>query len=262
MRQRIINISKALLPFGLRITLRKINWWRYYVQQSLFGASRAPVYCPIARRTFRRFIHLRGDLISPSNGARSRQRLIWTYLLNELRILDVPRTVLHIAPEFCFREILRSTPGLTYVAGDKMVQGYGRQSDLVELDITQLAFGTDRFDLILCNHVLEHVPDDATAMGELFRVLKPGGVAVVTVPIDDRREKTFEDPSIVSPTERKRHFGQWDHVRWYAPDIADRFATAGFRVEMNKYGQRFPAEEYARLGLCDDTLIIARKPAR
>lgn len=260
MRQQVINLSKVILPHAVRVWLRRLNWKRYYFFQSIGRQDGPSVHCPIVDRDFKRFIRLRGDLISPTNGAKSRQRLVWLYLKNELNLLQRKADVLHVAPELCFMDVLRVTPGLSYTAGDKMVEGYGPQSGIVELDITAMSFPEASFDVIICNHVLEHVPDDASAIRELFRVLRPSGVAVVTVPIKDDLKHTHEDPTIISPADRRREFGQWDHVRWYGVDIRDRFMAAGFSVQMNKFGRTFPTDEYARLGLCDDTIVVATKP--
>lgn len=98
-------------------------------------------------------------------------------------------------------------------------------------DLCRLPFRDATFDVIVCFHVLEHVPDDHAAMQELARVTRPDGETVVVVPWDPGRSDTFEDPTVTSPEERERLFGQSDHVRIYGPDVTDRLVAAGFTVD-------------------------------
>ena len=213
-RQIIVNISKKILPFGLRIFFRKLNWKRRYIQQLILNKSLPyKVYCPIAKEEFKRFIKSGNDLLTPSNGARGRQRLVWHYLEHELNILNSRLRLLHIAPEYSYFQILNKQKNIDYVPGDKMVLGYSNQKGINHIDLTELKFGNSSFDCIIANHVLEHIPDDKKAMKEIYRTLKTGGLGVITVPMDEKLEKTYEDTSVVSPKEREKHFGQWDHVR-------------------------------------------------
>jgi ubiquinone/menaquinone biosynthesis C-methylase UbiE len=101
----------------------------------------------------------------------------------------------------------------------------------VKADICDLPFEDNSFDFILCNHVLEHIPDDTKAMQEIYRILTPGGTAILQIPQDLSREKTFEDDSITDPAERAKIFGQYDHVRVYGRDYFDKLREVGFRVE-------------------------------
>lgn len=263
MKKAIVNFSKRILPFSLRIKLRKMNWKRRYWTQALLHPGQKKVYCPIAEKEFKCFIPERHEiwdsLISPENGARSRHRLIWLYLKKETGIFRDKCTLLHIAPEYCYFKKLQDQTNLTYLPGDKMVEGYGKQSGVAYMDLLDLKIPDETIDYLLCNQVLEHIPDDRTAIKEMYRVLKPGATAIVTVPIDEKRTSTYEDFSITSPEEREKHFGQWDHVRWYSPDVKERFEEAGFKVELVRYGKQFSAAEYERFGLCEDLIIIASK---
>jgi len=101
----------------------------------------------------------------------------------------------------------------------------------VKADITNLPFDDNSFDVIFCNHVLEHIPDDTKAMQELYRVMKPGGWGVFQIPIDEQRQHTFQDDSITDPEERSRIFGQYDHVRVYGLDFYDKLRQIGFNVQ-------------------------------
>jgi SAM-dependent methyltransferase len=137
-------------------------------------------------------------------------------------VLTRSQRVLHVAPERFLREALGATHREGYVYGDIANPEH-------YLDVTELPFDDASFDVIICSHVFEHVPDDATAMSELLRVLAPTGWAILDAPVDDGRELTDEDPSVTSASERRKRFGQWDHVRRYGRDYADRLRAAGPR---------------------------------
>jgi SAM-dependent methyltransferase len=160
-------------------------------------------------------------------GAHERHRALWLYLERvRPELLGGARRLLHFAPEYALAQRLERL-GLDYVTADLDPDKGALQLDLLELDLPDGAF-----DAILCSHVLEHISDDRRAMAELQRVLAPGGWCIVMVPIDLERDATYEDPSITDPGERACHFWQDDHVRVYAPDIADRLRAAGFAVEV------------------------------
>ncbi len=173
-----------------------------------------------------------------------RHRLIWLFFNRETDLFDGrSKRMLHVAPEACLGPLMSALPGVEYISGDVEP---GRA--MVELDVTRIQFPDEHFDVIYCSHVLEHVPDDQQAMREFFRVLKPGGWAVLQVPI--RGDKTYEDFSIVDPSERKHHFGQEDHVRWYgAADYVRRLSEAGFRVTPIVYVERLSKRELKRFSL-------------
>jgi len=144
-----------------------------------------------------------------------------------------------------------------YVAGDRKEPGYTYPSDTLDLDVTAMPFPDDQFDLILCSHVLEHVPDDRQAMRELYRVLKPGGWAILMVPLDRACAVTQEDATVVDPEERKRLYGQFDHVRLYGRDYAERLKSAGFTVTEDAMTDRSPVEDVFRLGLLRSEVVHA-----
>ena len=116
-------------------------------------------------------------------------------------------------------------------------------------DIRNLPFEDQSFDLILCNHVLEHISDDRKAMIELYRVLKKGGTLIAQVPIDENRQITFEDNSITDPSERTQVFGQYDHLRIYGQDYYQRLASVGFSVERIFLQEDLTQEEAIRYAL-------------
>ena len=259
-KQKITNIAKRLLSYRIRIFLRKLNWKRLYFQQSIFNQSQSNIYCPIAKREFKCFVKTRNNLLTPSNGANARQRLVWHYLENKLNILHKKYSLLHVAPELSYFEKLSKRKNLTYIAGDKMVSGYSNQKGVKNIDLTNLSYKNNFFDLIICNHVLEHIQDDNKAIFEMYRVLKKGGKAIITVPINEKLSATYENSSITKVSDRIKHFGQWDHVRWYGLDIKDRISKAGFFVNMNRYSNNFSKKDFIRYGFSDSLIIIASKP--
>jgi SAM-dependent methyltransferase len=166
--------------------------------------------------------------------------------------------LLHAAPEVAlmrkFRKMYASTPD-RYVTADL-------ESPLADMhfDIQQIPLADGEFDAVICNHILEHVEDDRKAVREIFRILRPGGWAVLLAPVDLGREHTFEDDTITDPAERTRIFGQYDHRRIYGRDYAKRLAEAGFEVYDENYRERFSAKEQRLYALPDDHIYIVYKP--
>lgn len=186
---------------------------------------------PIDGRSFKKFLpygyeQQRENVLSPSTLSLERHRLLWLYLKEHTTFFTASHKVLHFAPEQAFYSRFRNLENLDYTTTDL-------NSPLadVKADICDLPFEDNSFDFILCNHVLEHIPDDKKAMQELYRVLQPGGTAILQIPQDLKREKTFEDDSITDPRERARIFGQYDHVRVYGRDYFDQLRSIGFKVE-------------------------------
>lgn len=192
---------------------------------------------PIDGKSFKRFLpygygEQRPNVLSPSTLSLERHRLLWLYLKNETDFFHKPLKVLHMAPEQCFLSIFKSMKHLDYTTADL----YSPIVD-VKADILDLPFDDNEFDLIFCNHVLEHIEDDNKAMKELLRVMKPGGMGIFQVPQDLAREITFEDANIKTPEDRAEHFGQYDHVRVYGKDYFNRLRDAGFKVEEVAYSK-------------------------
>ncbi|MEM6347979.1 MAG: methyltransferase domain-containing protein [Bacteroidota bacterium] len=149
---------------------------------------------------------------------------------------------------------------ISYFPVDLFTEGYKYPEGTINMDITQMEFPENKFDFILCSHVLEHVPNDTLAMSELYRVLKPGGWGILQVPIEMDREQTYEDDSITSPEERKIAFGQFDHVRVYGRDYIKRLEYVGFAVELDDYSIQLSAHDKFRYGFGQgESLFIVRK---
>ncbi len=198
---------------------------------------------PIDGKSFRTFLPYgygtqRPNVLSPSTLSLERHRLLWLYLKNETDFFTSQKKVLHMAPEQCFLPLFKKMKNLDYTTADL----YAPKVD-VKADILDLPFEDNTFDLIFCNHVLEHIEDDAKAMSELYRVIKPGGMGIFQIPQEIEREKTFEDFNITSPEERAKHFGQYDHVRVYGRDYFDRLRKAGFTVKEIDYSSQLSEKE-------------------
>jgi SAM-dependent methyltransferase len=192
-----------------------------------------------------------------SCGSSDRERLIYFYLKDERGYFDDPgaTTVLHIAPEKRLSRTLLGVGFGEYVCGDLFAEGYHPPAHVRNMDVTDLPFGDDTFDLILCSHVLEHVIEDDVAIGEIARVLKPGGTGILQVPISENSAETFEDFSVVDPRERERTFGQFDHVRIYGQDYDDRLRKGGLTVDRVNL-----SEKYVRYGVNpDEDLFVCSK---
>lgn len=204
-------------------------------------------FCPVCGRSSRRFCKAgpqkREDARCVHCGALERHRLLWLYLAKRTDLFDgKPKKMLHVAPEPCFVSRLKQRLGNNYSTADLL-----DPLVMVKMDITNIEYPDESFDVIYCSHVLEHVQDDRKAMREFYRVLGTKGWAILLVPIT--AEKTFEDPSIVEAQERLRLFGQHDHVRKYGPDYVDRLREAGFVVETTKVNNLVTKDEAVRMGL-------------
>lgn len=186
-------------------------------------------FCPVCEsdlRSFFRFGHLPAEWC-PVCTSMKRHRLLWVFMQRETTIFaGTSKRVLHIAPEEALEPRLRGALGPGYVTADLYDP---RVQDKV--DIMDMPYADDTFDVILCSHVLEHVEDDQAALQEFRRVLNPGGWAAIMVPYNEH-SLTDEDPSVASEAEREKRFGQADHVRYYGRDLVERLERAGLRVRM------------------------------
>lgn len=210
---------------------------------------------PIDGRQFQSFLpygyeNPRENVLSPSTLSLERHRLLWLYLKNETDFFTAPQKVLHFAPEQAFYRRFKKLQHLVYTTTDL-------NSPLADVraDICALPFKDNSFDVIFCNHVLEHIPDDRKALSELYRVLKPAGWGIFQIPQDLTREITFEDNSITDKKERTKIFGQYDHVRVYGRDYFDRLKEAGFTVKAVDYTETMTDSEIEKYRLAKGELI-------
>ena len=223
-----MRLIKTILNTLPRPWLIRVSYWVRPLLSFYYKGDRYTD--PIDGRSFRTFLpygygKVREGVLSPSTLSLERHRLLWLYLQRKTSFFSAPLKVLHIAPEQAFYKRFRQQPNLEYITSDL----YSPLAD-VKADICALPFEDEQFDVILCNHVLEHIPDDTQAMRELYRVLKKGGWGIFQVPQEIERAETFADDSITDPKERARIFGQYDHVRIYGMDYFDKLRSIGFSV--------------------------------
>lgn len=232
--QRIAKFFLNLVPRPLLIRVSYLI--RPLVALFLRGSKHTD---PIDENSYRKFLpygyeNVRDNVLAPGTFSLERHRLFWLYLKNETPFFSKKLKVLHFAPEQAFLKRFKKLQNLTYTTTDL----YSPIAD-VKADICNLPFEDNSYDFIICNHVLEHIPDDKKAMEELYRVLSPGGCAIVQVPYEKERNTTFEDDSITDPKERAKIFGQYDHVRVYGMDYFDKLRAVGFKVDAVDYTTEF-----------------------
>lgn len=239
-------------PLDWTVTRRLAGAWLRDRHQ--FAGGKLPRTCPICGHT--------GIMIGVGHpprwdsrcarcGSRERHRLLWLWVTEGGGNRLAGKRILHFAPEKALRKALGRNPG--YETADLLQPGVTHR-----VDITRLPMADGTYDVVIANHVLEHIDDDRQALRELFRVLRPGGLALLTVPLNPTRETTYEDSSIQNPAERNAHFNAPDHRRYYGLDFTDRVSAAGFAVET----YRVPPPVEVRHGLLPmEWLYVATRPA-
>lgn len=252
------KVFKYFLNIIPRPVLIKLSYWvRPFVAFWLRGKKYTD---PIDGKQFKAFLpygyeNPRDNVLSPSTLSLERHRLLWLFLKKETDFFISDLKVLHFAPEQAFYKRFRRMENIDYTTTDL-------NSPLadVEADICDLPFKDNTYDVILCNHVLEHIPNDQKAMQELYRVMKPGGWGIFQIPQDLDREHTFEDNSITDRKERARIFGQYDHVRIYGRDYFDKLRNIGFNVTEVSFNKNLTPEEIDRYRLAPNEIIpLVRK---
>lgn len=248
-----MSLFKTILNTIPRPILIKLSYWvrplmAFYLKGSKFTD-------PIDGKSFRKFLPYgyeiqRPNVLSPSTLSLERHRLLWLYLKNETDFFTTHKRVLHFAPEQAFYNRFRQMKNIDYTTTDL-------NSPLadVKADICNLPFEDNTYDIIFCNHVLEHIPDDTKAIQELYRVLKKGGMGIFQIPQELDRETTFEDNSITDKKERAKIFGQYDHVRVYGRDYFDKLRSIGFKVEEVEYTKTLSEEEITKYCLTKGELL-------
>ena len=228
-------LARRIVPRAWQPHIKRVRWW---------GRRHR---CPVCGCGVRRYLPEGYELpvlreldvvggehwperTCPICQANTRARLVWWYLQSETRLLREPARLLHVAPELSLQRRLVQVPTLSYHPADRDPRRYAFAGAVCQMDLTALPYADRSFDAIVANHVLEHVPDDKRALSELRRVLRPGGFAVLQVPIARRLERTLEGVPVYTDAERERVYGQRDHVRLYGLDYPERLAQAGFAV--------------------------------
>lgn len=216
---------------------------------------------PITGKKYRKLlpygrIESRPNALAPHSMSLERHRLLWLYLKERTNFFTSPNKVLHIAPEYCFIGRFNKMKNLEYITAD-LNSPWAK----VKLDVQDIPFDDNAFDVILCNHVLEHVPNDRLAMKEFYRVMKPGGYGIFQVPLSYKIDNTIEDKSINTPELREKHYGQRDHLRLYGKDYPQRLRDAGFMVTEDNYVKTLPNELAQRYALSiSEVIYLCVKP--
>ena len=240
------KVIKAVLPYGL------LKLFRYYKSQKLLS------YCPICKKTgnFKRFgVRPRPNAQCPHCGSVERHRLLWIFLQKHTDIFKKDnKKILHVAAEPFLAEKLTKIYGENYLTADLF-----NPRAMVKMDITDIQYSNNTFDVIICNHVLEHVIDDAKAIREFCRVLKSTGWAILLVPIKQSLEKTYEDYSITTEAGRLEAFGQGDHVRYYGRDYVDRLKSGGFKVRITGTNELAKEKEIKKMKLSKENIYYCHK---
>jgi len=239
-------------PWLIRLSI----WFRPFIKLYYSGSRFTD---PIDGSSYRKFLpygyqKIRENAFCPGTLSLERHRLLWLYLDRETSFLNDSLKVLHVAPEQVFYQKFKTFSHWKYTTTDL----HSPLAD-VKADICALPFEDNSYDLILCNHVLEHIPNDRKAMSELYRVLKKGGTLIAQVPLDENRTTTFEDNSITDRKERTKVFGQYDHVRVYGKDYLEFLDQTGFSSKFIAYTEKLPKEEIKRYGLQYESIPIAKK---
>jgi hypothetical protein len=243
-------VTRLVPPRVQRLVLRRIRL-------AIYRGER--VECPCCASTFSRFmpgLSHRDTRVCPRCGAQERHRALWLYMRERTDLFRRDQlSILHWAPEYALQRSLSELPNAAYVSAD--LQGDEASQ---HMDMTDVPFKDGAFDLIVCVHVLEHVPDDRQAIREMVRVLKPGGLALLLVPIV-LEQPTLEDPSIVTPEQRKDAYWQEDHVRLYGSDFPQRLEEEGFDVTVDRWVRSLDRQTLDRYGLFPlEDVYVARKP--
>lgn len=237
-----MKLGKVLQKYIPAKVFRKIS--SVYVRMKFSGASYA---CPLCGGSYKDFFPAgfdfpvlkeldivgggyREHVRCPGCNSSDRDRLFFLYLRDVLNVEIQKLHILHVAPEEKIQRYLKSLKNIEHESID-----IGSKIADKKMDIQHIDYPDATFDVVLCNHVLEHIVDDQKAIRELYRVLKVGGIAILQVPISMKLEKTYEDFTIVSPKDRETFFGQDDHVRVYARDYKDRLIAGGFSVKVVPY---------------------------
>ena len=274
MKRALKSLIKAVIPRRYRPAAERL--WarnRHRLVYPMFLGNR--FVCPFCGGRFRKLLARGFDLpvlrdeqvvgagyrpnsTCPRCLSFDRERLVYLYLERKTDLFSRMARVLHVAPEEKLGQALLARPNIDYLSLDLAA---GRA--MAVADIAHLPHADDAFDVVICNHVLEHVPDDREPISELYRVLRSGGYAILQVPVALKLDRTYEDPTVTAPEQRVEKFGQADHVRLYGRDYPRRLERAGFSVEEYSFSDEFGEAFARRYALLDDErLFVCRKPSR
>lgn len=247
------SIISLVLRYVPRPMLQRVGHWAALFLGTFRGGDQ--VTCPVCDHHYDKFLPYgrkgRDNALCPNCLALERHRLMYLYLQRKTNFFRDQLKVLHVAPEYCFIDRFESMPNLDYITADI-------ESPLakIKMDIHDIPFEDNTFDVIFCNHVMEHVDDYVRATSELHRVTKPGGWGIIQSPQDFARATTYEDATITDPREREKHFWQNDHLRLFGRDYAQELEKGGYDVTEDRFVKdELTKEEVARYALPAGELI-------
>ena len=266
MMQKVKSVIKELIPQKhLPYILDLYRIIRYCLLFPLYVGNKCE--CPFCKHHLLKFLPeglnapalkknnvagggYRLNVVCPACYSSDRERLVYLYLKNKTDVFSKNLKLLHIAPERSLQKVFMSHKNIDYISGD-----LDSPFAMKKIDITNIKYEDNSFDVIICNHVLEHIIDDQLAMSELYRVLKPGGWAILQVPISLTLSKTYENSKAVTMSDRIQEFGQNNHVRIYGQDYKNRLKKAGFSVRTYSFVDEFGKSEIIRYGINKDELV-------
>jgi SAM-dependent methyltransferase len=248
---------KQIISLLLRFVPRKYLQLFSHIPLKIYAITMRgdKVECPVCEGKFKKFLPYgrltpRENALCPQCLALERHRLMYLYLQRKTNFFKDNLKVLHVAPEYCFIDRFEKMKNLDYITADI-------ESPLakVKMDIHEIPFEANTFDVAFCNHVMEHVEDYHKAMSELYRVLKPNGWAIIQSPQDLTKATTFEDSTITDPAERERVFWQNDHLRLFGRDYGHELEKAGFKVTEDDFVMQLPNNQAVRYALPQGEII-------
>jgi SAM-dependent methyltransferase len=249
------NIISLVLRYVPRPYLQLVGHWAARVLSLFYLGNK--VECPVCHKHYGKFLPYgrntssRENALCPGCLSLERHRLMGLYLTRKTNFYKDNLKVLHVAPEYCFIDRFERMPNLEYITADI-------ESPLakVKMDIHDIPFPENTFDVAFCNHVMEHVDDYIKAMSELYRVLKPGGWALIQSPQNLNYANTYEDPTITEPAEREKHFLQNDHLRLFGRDYGRELEKGGFQVTEDRFVMdELTKQEVARYSLPSQEIV-------
>ncbi len=243
-RERLQNIATTFAPVTA--------WW--YRGNALED--------PIDNRTYKKFLPYgygseRSNALSPGTLSLERHRALYLYLKEKTDLFTRPVKMLHIAPERSLGNLFKNQPNIDYISADLLSPWA-----MVHFDAHAIPYPDNTFDVVIANHILEHVQDDIRVMAEMYRVMKPGGFGVFQVPLFENIPVTDQDPFMRDEAEQNRRFGQKDHVRKYGIDYLERLKSVGFNVHNYHLDELFPDMNFVRYGVNPyESIPVCKKPA-
>lgn len=262
------RLVKQLVPKRLRLLRYSLVEKARYYPELVFNLGNR-LECPFCGWHFRHFLPAgfhhqvliekqvigglwHRDNVCPRCKSNARERLAYLYLKDRTSLFEQPARVLHMAPEPQLAAVLKQSRNIRYISADLMGPGV-----MTHFDIQEMPFADETFDVVICNHVMEHVADDSVAMASIHRILKPRGWALLQVPIALKLDRTIEDPTAVTESQRIERFGQEDHVRLYTrADYIQRLEAAGFTVNVENYPTTLGPEKVERFGLVQEEEVF------